>query len=172
MQCSSFVELPNIETQWNTSDTNVGGYADSQARKNLNGLDGVQTNKDFLNQIIPNELAGLLEEVNIITSTGGNSYTGISTSANKLFPPCFVNIEETTEPQYLAEGSMWDYYSTHTSGDDKKRKIVTDATYYYPYWLASPIVGGFSYVSSISGAGTIVNYDAITSHYILPCWAW
>lgn len=166
-----FVELPNIQTVWNTTSTNAGGLADSQIRKNLNGLTGVQTNKNFMTQIIPDDLRALLEEINIVTSTGGSSYTGTSTSANKLFPPCYINVKTSTTPQYVAEGTLWDYYTTHTTDADRKKALVTNLTSYQNDWTASPYSGYANNVGSVGDYGTVTGNSAIGSYYVAPCFA-
>lgn len=168
-----FVELPNIQTAWNTSSTNVGGLADSQIRKNLNGLTGVQTSKNFLTDIIPDDLRPLLEEVNIVTANGGGtSFTGTSTSANKLFPPVYANISTSTTPQYVAEGTLWDWYSTHTSSADRKKALVTNPTSYGDYWIASPGSGNSSSVHYVNTNGFISFVTATGTFYVAPHWAW
>lgn len=166
-----FVELPNIQTVWNTTSTNAGGLADSQIRKNLNGLTGVQTGKNFLTDIIPDDLRPLLEEINIVTSTGGLSYTGTSTSANKLFPPCYINVKTSTTPQYVAEGTLWDYYTTHTTDADRKKALVTNLTSYQTNWTASPYSGYAYYVNRVNNNGNMNNYNADANSYVAPCFA-
>lgn len=168
-----FVELPNIQTVWNTSNTNIGGFADSQLRKNLNGLTGVQSGKNYLTAIIPDDLAGLLEEVNIVTATTGSSWDSskVSTSANKLFVPTYINVSSTTTPQYVAEGTLWDYYRTHTGSNDRKKALVTNLTSYQYYWTASPYSGNSNYVNLVNSIGNMYSNNASISIYASPCFA-
>lgn len=167
-----FVELPNKRTNWNFSGGNVGGLANSLIRKNLNGLEGFQTGKNFMTDIIPDDLRPLLEEVNIVTATGGISYTGTSTSANKLFPPCYINVKTSTTPQYVAEGSLWDYYTTHTTDADRKKVLVTNLTSYEAYWLASPISVSTNSVNIVGKDGATSFASADGNQFVAPHWAW
>lgn len=168
-----FVELPNIQTQWNTTNTNNGGLANSQIRKNLNGLEGFQTDKNFMTQIIPDDLAALLVEVNITTASTGSSWDSskVSTSANKLFPPCYINVKTSTTPQYVAEGTLWDWYATHTTDTDRKKALVTSSTSYQNYWTASPYSGSSISVSYVSGNGIMSSNSANGTSYVAPCFA-
>lgn len=167
-----FVELPDIQTQWNTSDTNVGGLADSQLRKNLNGLTEVESGKNYLTDIIPDNLRPLLEEINIVTSTGGSSFTGTSTSANKLFVPTYINVITTTEPQYVAEGTLWDYYSTHTSDADRRKALVTSSTSYQIYLTATPLANSSGHINIVNSTGAMSFQYANVAYYAAPHWAW
>lgn len=167
-----FVELPDIQTQWSITNTNTGGLADSQIRKNLNGLTGAETNKNFMTQIIPDDLALLLEEVNIVTSTGGTTFTGTSTSANKLFPPCYINVKTSTTPQFVAEGILWDYYATHTTDTDRRKALVTDSTSYKFNWTASPYNGRVNDTSIIGSSGSMAYSTSSVNQFVAPCFAW
>lgn len=168
-----FVELPNIQTQWNTTRITTGGLADSQIRKNLNGLEGFEVGKNFITDIIPDDLRPLLEEVNITTTTGGATYSGTSTSVNKLFVACYINMFESSQAEYMAEGTTWDYYDTHTSDSDRIKTIVGTSSE-VGYWTASP---NYEYedtiwVNEIANNGTSGLASPFNQSYTAPCWAW
>ena len=170
-----FVELPNITSVYNISSTNSGGFASSQLRLNLNGLTGYQSGKNFMTDIIPDDLAAVLEEVDIVTSTGGSSFTGTSTSANKLFVGNYINYATSTTAQYTAEDALgqFDYYQGLSNGSQtlRKKALVTSSTSYQYYWTGSPYAGNTTYVRYVDYNGSMNYNNAYNTYYVAPCFA-
>lgn len=170
-----FVELPNLSTQWSPSKPN-GGFALSQLRKNLNGLEGFNTGKNFLSEIIPADLAAVLVEVNISTRSGSSSTAEITTSANKLFVPCCINVGTSDDVYYVDEDSkgQYDYYvgiAPKTSSLLRKKALVTNSTSYQYQWLASTYSGDSLSPYTVTNWGALDYFAYSSGYYVAPCFA-
>ena len=167
-----FVELIPQTTRYNASNTNEGGFADSLLRKNLNGL--TDCTYDYMTNVIPTELRDLLEFINVTTADGGGeSYTGMTSSANKLFVGCMVNIISIAIQRYIDEDTkgQFDYYKSGLRV--RAKALVTDPTEYKAYWLASPYYNGDRACGIINtDSSATMNEFASFNYSVAPCWAW
>lgn len=165
-----FVEVLPSTYQWNTTNTNVGGFASSLIQTTLNST---------IINILPDELKNLLENITIKSSTGGTTYTGQSTSANKLFLLGYNEVTtKSLTPQYQDETvnngitfGRYDYYNTHTTGSDRIKYEVGTSTA-QAWWLKSPKSGVAVSASSVFEGGVVTNFIANYNFYVSPVWAW
>lgn len=147
-------EILLMERRMNATGTNVGGWAESELRKTLNGLDGGQTN---ILSILPADLREVLEDVQIKSmDTGATGYT-ITESSNKLFLLSYAEVFDATS-QYLLEGSKYDYYIQNDTSRVKKRNNSADT-----WWLRSPYSGSTSHFYNIGNSGSAYGAIATTN---------
>lgn len=161
--------------QWNSTRTNADGYAESLLRTTMN--------TDILG-ILPDEIKNLLEEVNIKSSTGGATYSGQSTSANKIFALAYNEVAQTTETQYTQETAnndtvfgMLDYYELHTEDSYKVKRVWV----YYQgeyvkgtcdWWLRSPCELTTDNAMRVQNSGEIYETFTNSELYASFAWAW
>lgn len=146
------VEILKTTRRMNATNTNVGGWAESEMRKTLNGLEGGQAN---ILSTLPQDLQEVLEEVQIKSANGGSTnYTGVTESANKLFLLSMAEVFNTTTSQYLLEGSRYDYYIQNDSNAARIKNLNGSANY---WWLRSPYSSSTSYFSYVGSIGSISN---------------
>lgn len=165
-----FVEVLPSTYQWNTTSDNTTGFASSLIQTTLNST---------IINILPDELKNLLENITIKSSTGGTTYTGQSTSANKLFLSGRGEVSDTSStPQYQDETvnngttfGRYDYYTTHTTSSDRIKYTVGTSTP-RAWWLKSPYSGSSDYVNNVVSGGGMGSFFASTTYYVAPCWAW
>lgn len=146
------VEILSTTRRMNATSTNVGGWAESELRKTLNGLDGGQAN---ILSTLPADLQEVLEDVQIKSAdTGATGYT-ITESSNKLFLLSYAEVFNATSSQYLLEGSRYDYYIQNGTDADRVKKRNNSAA---GWWLRSPYSGytsNFNYVYSIGNSNSV-----------------
>lgn len=151
------VEILPTQLQINPTGTNAGGWAESLLRKNLNGLEGGTVN---ILSTLPADLQAVLEEVQIVSSTGGSTFTGTTESANKLFLLGYAEVVSTTTEQYLAEGSRWQYYEQNNTASARIKYRSGSAS---TWWFRSPYAGRtnhFFYVDNYGSMG--LNYASVS----------
>ena len=160
-----FEEVYNTAYRMNETDTNAGGWAESELRTTLN--------TEIL-EMLPSDLKSLLEEVNVASANGGGSaYTEITTSANKLFIPAAIEIELSSGYGKAEEGTVWDYYKGASNTIKGKKK--PNSTSVSPWRLRSPYP---SLSDSFSGVGAILSMVSPTSikassaSGVSMCFAW
>lgn len=142
------VEILPTSRRMNATNTNVGGWAESELRKNLNGLEGGTVN---ILSTLPADLQEVLEEVQIKSANGGlTNYTGITESANKLFLMGFAEVFSTTTAQYLEEGSRWQYYAQN---DTSSARIKYRSGTANSWWLRSPSASGTNGFNNANNGG-------------------
>ncbi len=161
------VEILPTQRRMNAANTNTGGWAESEMRKTLNGLDGGQAN---ILSTLPADLQEALEEVQIKSANGGSTnYTGITESANKLFLLGFSEVFSTTTTQYLEEGSRWQYYSQNDTNSARIKYRSGSAT---TWLLRSPTTSTDTYFSGVSSSGNNNMAYAYTSYGVSFGFAW
>ena len=145
---------------------NAGGWAESELRKNLNGLEGGTVN---ILSTLPVDLQEALEEVQIVSSTGGSTFTGTTESANKLFLLGYAEVFSTTAEQYLAEGSRWQYYAQNDTNADRVKKRNNSADW---WWLRSPIINNTGATSGVSSGGSTFSGSVGSNGGVSFAFAW
>lgn len=125
--------------KWNSSNTNVGGWASSALNNSLNTR---------LYKAMPTQIRELLKKV-IVYSSIGNMSTELSSSDCYITIPALIEVDptQTSEP-YNSEGVPISYLSTNDS-----RKRAFDNGDYNAYWLRSPNVGYANYVWRVDESG-------------------
>ena len=125
--------------KWNTTNTNVGGWASSALNKSLNTR---------LYNAMPTQIKALLKQV-IVYSSVGNMSSELSSSNCYITIPAAIEVDPTlnTEP-YNSEGTAISYLSTNES-----RKRAFDGGNYAEYWLRSPNVSYANYVYRVGADG-------------------
>ena len=156
------VGLLSQTAQMNSAATNVGGFAESQMRKSVNGLTGYQYN--FFSWL-PTDLQSLLEDIEIPTATSGEDATML-TSACKVFIPSAPEVGLSSYGRAV-DGTIWDWYSTHT-GNTNRIKQKGGSGFYW--WLRNPYPRGYAF-SGVSGPGYGVGSDAVGSFGVVLCFA-
>lgn len=157
------VEVLPTARRMNATSTNAGGWAESELRKNLNGLEGGTVN---ILSTLPADLQEALEEVQIKSVNGGGlSYTGITESANKLFLLGYAEVFSTTSAQYLEEGSRWQYYAQNDT-DSARIKSASN------WWLRSPYTSYSNSIYGVSASGTVNTFSAQSTYGVSFGFAW
>ena len=120
---------------YNTSATNVGGWASSTLNSFLNTR---------LYNAMPNQIRHLLKKV-VVSSTNGSSSTEISSSNCYIAVPALIEVSNSynTEPYVYEAPSTISYM---TSNAMRKRAFLNGT--YYGYWLRSPYIYNGSYYQS------------------------
>ena len=127
--------------RWNTSNTNVGGWANSEMNRSLN---------ERLYNAMPNQIRQLLKKV-IVYSSVGQMSTDLSSSDCYITIPALIEVDssQTSEP-YNSEGTAISYLTTNDS-----RKRAFDGGDYSEYWLRSPNVGYANYIWRVDKNGAV-----------------
>lgn len=125
--------------QWNTTNTNDGGWAKSSLNKSLNTR---------LYNAMPSQIKELLKKV-IVYSSVGNMSTELSPSNCYITIPALIEVDPTrTSEPYNSEGASISYLTTNDS-----RKRAFDGGGYNAYWLRTPNVNYSSYVWRVENDG-------------------
>ena len=127
--------------RWNASNTNSGGWANSELNRSLNSR---------LYNAMPIQIRELLKKV-IVYSSIGNMSDELSSSDCYITIPALVEVDptQTSEP-YNSEGISISYLTTNGS-----RKRAFDNGDYSAYWLRSPNVGYANYVWRVDENGQV-----------------
>ena len=125
--------------RWNISNTNTGGWANSELNNSLNTR---------LYNAMPTQIRELLKKV-IVYSSVGNMSTELSSSNCYITIPALIEVDptQTSEP-YNSEGSSISYLNTNDS-----RKRAFDGGDYNAYWLRTPNVGYANYIWRVDENG-------------------
>ena len=125
--------------RWNASNSNSGGWANSELNNALNTR---------LYNAMPNQIRELLKKV-IVYSSVGQMSTELSSSNCYITIPALIEVDptQTSEP-YNSEGTSVSYLSTNDS-----RKRAFDGGNYNAYWLRSPNVGYANYIWRVDESG-------------------
>ena len=125
--------------KWNASNTNAGGWANSELNISLNTR---------LYNAMPTQIKELLKRV-IVYSSIGQMSSELSSSNCYITIPALIEVDptQTSEP-YNSEGTSISYLNTNDS-----RKRVFDGGDYNAYWLRSPNVGYANYIWRVDENG-------------------
>ena len=125
--------------KWNSSNTNAGGWADSELNNALNTR---------LYSAMPTQIRGLLKKV-IVYSSIGQMSTELSSSDCYITIPALIEVDptQTSEP-YNSEGTSISYLSTNAS-----RRRAFDGGDYSAYWLRTPNVSHANYIWRVETDG-------------------
>lgn len=135
------------QRQFNTKNTNEGGWAESELNKFLNSR---------MYDALPTQMKALAQRVNV-TSSIGKASKEISTSPCYIYIPAAIQLSnESTfnvEP-YINEGSTISYM---ISNDMRKRKY-DDGTF-ASYWTRSPNATYANYVYQVNENGEMYGFS-------------
>ena len=131
--------------QWNSSNTNDGGWAESSLNTSLNTR---------LYNAMPTQIKSLLKRV-IVKSNDGMDNNAIPHYQEVIDSDCYITIpalievdsSRTSEP-YNSEGTSISYMSNNTA-----RKRAFDGGDYSAYWLRSPNVDYVNYIWRVDENG-------------------
>ncbi len=125
--------------RWNISNSNAGGWAESELNNALNTR---------LYNAMPTQIRELLKKV-IVHSSIGQMSTELSSSDCYITIPALIEVDptQTSEP-YNSEGTSISYLSTNDS-----RKRAFDGGDYNEYWLRTPNVGYSTYIWRVDTNG-------------------
>lgn len=162
------VEILTQSTQMNSTDTNVGGFAESRMRKTVNGESGYQYD---LYSPLPADLQNILEDIDIPTATSGTDAT-VLTSACKVFLPSAPEVGLGSHYGRDVDGTVWDWYNEHGTNADriKYRLGSTSGTI---WWVRNPYPST-SDTTSFSGVytgGSGIGFTASYSTGVVLCFA-
>lgn len=139
--------LLDRKSKWNTTNTNVGGWATSKLNSFLNTR---------LYEAMPTQIKSLLKQVKIDSSAGNKSEEIVSSDCYIAVPALKeVNPGINKEP-YNSEGTTISYFN---QAQVSPKRAFADGTY-YAYWLRSPNVEYTNYVYRIDAEGKV---QAITN---------
>lgn len=121
--------------------------------------------------LLPNELKGVISEVNVLSGTGEGTTSGTSSSANKLFLP--AEMEIFSSKLYSIGNSecplgQFDYYRTHDADNYRLKEYLNSTT---TWWLRSPESGSDTEFCDVSINGTSSRADAYNTYGVSPCFA-
>lgn len=135
--------------KWNMSNTNVGGWADSELNNSLNTR---------LYNAVPSQIKELLKRV-IVYSSVGQMSTELSSSDCYITIPALIEVDSTqTSEPYNSEGTPIAYLNTNDS-----RKRALDGGDYSAYWTRSPNVGYANYIWRVDESGQTQGITNATS---------
>jgi hypothetical protein len=144
---------------WNKSNTNDGGWAESELNKSLNTR---------LYNAMPTQIKSLLKQMIVYSGDGiGDSepyYTEVTSSNCYITIPALIEVDPTrTIEPYNSEGTTISYLNTNDS-----RKRAFDGGDYSAYWLRTPTVGYANYIWRVeTGGNTEPIINATTSLGVL-----
>lgn len=163
-----FVELVKVGStstfQINTSNTNVGGWANCYMR---------ETNIPKIEALLPNDMLAAISKVDVLSGTGGGTGSGTSSSANKLFIP--AEMEMFSSQRYsigISECPLgqFDYYKAHNTDSDRV-KINVGTTTAYDYWLRSPGSYHATAFAKVYMDGSVYNANSSKALGVSPIFA-
>lgn len=131
--------------RWNATNTNDGGWAESELNKSLNSR---------LYNAMPSQIKSLLKKVIVYSSDGIGDrdpyYTEVTSSNCYITIPALIEVDpsRTSEP-YNSEGTSISYLHTNDS-----RKRAFDGGDYSAYWLRTPTVGYPNYIWRVEAGGS------------------
>lgn len=114
----------------NSSDTNVGGWKESNIRSSLSEL-----KKAMVPPAFHYDVASAIKPVNKLSGLGGGSSSGVETTSDDLFLLSEVEVFGSTTYSVPGEGTQYAYYK---AGNSKVKERYDSAT---PWWLRSPRSG-------------------------------
>ena len=137
--------------KWNSSNTNAGGWANSELNTALNTR---------LYNAMPTQIRELLKKV-IVYSSVGQMSTELSSSDCYITIPALIEVDptQTSEP-YNSEGTSISYLTNNVS-----RKRAFDGGDYNAYWLRTPNVGYANYIWRVEGDGQTQGIANATTNY-------
>ena len=135
-------QLLSRTKRWNASNTNAGGWANSELNRSLNTR---------LYNAMPSQIRALMKNVKVSSSIGQMS-TELSESNCYIIVPSLVELDPTQKSEpYNSEtlnGQTIEYMTSNTS-----RKRAFDGGDYNAYWTRSPNVGYANYIWRVDENG-------------------
>ena len=131
---------------FNSTNTNVGGWASSELNAFLNSR--------FYNAV-PTQIKSLLKQVTVSSSIGNKS-TEVSSSECYVTIPAAIemsNESAVNKEPYTSEGSTISYMTS----DSMRKRSYVDGDYAY-YWLRSPNVAYASYIYQVDADGKLYGF--------------
>lgn len=158
-----FVKCLATSRQMNTSNTNVGGWAECAMRTALNTT--------VYNQL-PADLKAVISEVSIASGIGNSTTSGTTDSDNKLFLASEYEIfGAKTYSIGTSEGSpQFGYWALHNSNADRIKTKINDSSATW-WWLRSPRSGDSAGFGAVYNGGVANYYGAYDSGGVCPCFA-
>lgn len=161
---------------WNTSNTNSGGWNACYKRKTLYGNDGTPTSPvaNSLMAALPSELLAVMQPVTKYTDNTGNSSNtsgAVTATTDYLFDLSEFEVfgSRTYANQYEQNSqAQYDYYKAGNSRVAYNHSAVSTAV---RWGLRSPYYGGSSYFCSVSTDGTVYTNAANRSLALRPGFA-
>ena len=147
--------------QMNSSNTNVGGWNSAALRTWLNGT--------FLTDYLPDDVAALIAERDVICSQGNQS-TALQTAVDKIWLPREYEIFGATTYATATE---------HTGGGAEQFPIFAVAANRikttgqggsaYAWWESSPYASSATSFCAVNSTGAANSIGAITAYGVAPC---
>ena len=147
-------DLLSTTYKMNASDTNAGGWDQSQMR--------TSTMATLLSQL-PSDLRNVIKAVNK-KATAGSQSTTITTSSDKLWLFSEVEIDNTTTSGYASEGTQYEYWKTVKDGTVQANRVKYKNGSASSWWLRSPYTGNSTYFRYISTNGLVPSYTASSAN--------
>ena len=144
--------------KWNVTDTNDGGWAESELNKSLNTR---------LYNAMPAQIKSLLKQVIVYSNDGIQNtsvtpikyYTEITPSNCYITIPSLIEVDPTkTSEPYISEGTTISYLNNNNS-----RKRAFDNGDYNDYWLRSPSAGFANYIWRVGADGSASYQQEVTN---------
>ena len=148
--------------QWNATDTNVGGWANSALNKFLNGR---------LYNAIPTQIRSLVKPVVVWSSIGNGSTTTPSTELSSS--NCYISIPSVKDVDGINTSGVAnsDPYNSESfspisifSSVDS-RKMAFDNGDYNDYWLRSPTINYPRYIWRVEADGSMYSISPANTKY-------
>ena len=136
--------------RWNATNTNDGGWAESELNKSLNTR---------LYNAMPTQIKELLKQVIVYSNDGitntsvtpNQYYTEVTPSNCYITIPSIIEVDSSqNEEPYNSEGIAISYMSTNDA-----RKRAFDGGDYNGYWLRSPSTGWVNYIWRVENSGKV-----------------
>ena len=161
---------------WNTSNTNSGGWNACYKRKTLYGNDGTPTSPvaNSLMAALPSELLAVMQPVTKYTDNTGNSSNtsgAVTATTDYLFDLSEFEVfgSRTYANQYEQNSqAQYDYYKAGNSRVAYNQIAVTTAVW---WGLRSPYYYGGSFFVIVWTDGTDILHDALISGGLRPGFA-
>lgn len=159
-----FVELQTTSRYMNSTNTNVGGWADCYMRNTVMGE---------IYALLPTALQEVISEVEVLSGIGNSNTTDTSTSSNKLFLPAVLEIYSSDHNSIgLAECPLgqFDYYKANNTSSAKVKKKLGD-TSSTSWWCRSPYKLDSNYFCYVHRNGDNNFYNANYANGVAPVFA-
>ena len=143
--------LLSVVAKYNTTNTNVGGWASSSLNNYLNTR---------FYQAIPYQIKSLMKKVSVSSTIGGKSSTISSSGCYVTVPAVYdvcdhINNDAYRSEVYDANGTIsFMTGETYEDGTTDRKRAFDDGDY-YDYWLRSPYLEYSNYVWRVDKDGNM-----------------
>lgn len=172
----------NSDFRMNTTNTNSGGWKNSDMRYNILGSTNTQNGDatattatspkaNTLMSCLPSDLRTVMRPMYIYTdNTGGGSDTASYVTGTLDYLPLLAEYEVHGARTYAnsAEQNNQMQYAYYKNGNSKVKYVYSNIYSAIGWWVRSPYCGNSRYFCRVDGKGFAANYSAYYSYGVAP----